>query len=135
MKILAIETSSDACSAALAIDDDVYEVYRWAPREHTQLILSMVEDVLSEADCGLSQLDAIGFGRGPGAFTGVRVATSVTQGIALKIWPMLDFILRKGFRKYRGIKVDMLGKSIANNVFLEKTGIEYLQYDDFLKLQ
>lgn len=59
----------------------------------------------------------------------------LSQAIALKIWPMLDYFLHKGYRKYRGIKVDMLGKSIANNVFLEKTGVEYLQYDDFLKLQ
>lgn len=58
-----------------------------------------------------------------------------TQGIALKIWPKLDCILHKGYRKYRGIKVDMLGKAIANNVFLDGTGVEYLQYDDFLKLQ
>ncbi len=58
-----------------------------------------------------------------------------TQAIALKIWPMLDYILHKGLRKYRGIKVDMLGKAMANNVFLDKTGAEYLQYDDFLKLQ
>ena len=59
----------------------------------------------------------------------------LSQAIALKIWPMLDYILHKGYRKYRGIKVDMLGKSIANNALLDKTGVEYLQYDDFLKLQ
>jgi tRNA threonylcarbamoyladenosine biosynthesis protein TsaB len=82
MKILAIETSSDACSAALAIGDEVYEVFRVAPREHTQLILPMIEEVLAQGECVLSQLDAIAFGRGPGAFTGVRVAASVTQGIA-----------------------------------------------------
>ena len=59
----------------------------------------------------------------------------LSQGIALKIWPKLDYILHGRYKKYRGIKVDMLGKSIANNVFLEKTGVEYLYYDDFLKLQ
>ena len=58
-----------------------------------------------------------------------------TQAIALKIWPKLDYILHRGYRKYRGIKVDMLGKAIANNVFLDKTGVEYLLYDDFLELQ
>ncbi len=58
-----------------------------------------------------------------------------TQGIALKIWPKFDHILHGGYRKYRGIKVDMLGKAIANNVFVEKTGVEFLQYDDFLNLQ
>ena len=59
----------------------------------------------------------------------------LTQGIALWIWPKLDYFLNKGNRKYRGIKVDLLGKSIANNVFVEKTGVEFLQYDDFLELQ
>ena len=59
----------------------------------------------------------------------------LSQGIALKIWPKLDYILHGRYKKYRGIKVDILGKSIANNVFLEKTGVEYLYYDDFLKLQ
>lgn len=59
----------------------------------------------------------------------------ITQGIALKVWPKLDYVLHGGYRRFRGIKADMLGKAIANNVFTKKTGIEYLQYDDFLKLQ
>ncbi len=58
-----------------------------------------------------------------------------TQGVALKLWPKLDFVLRNKNRKYRGIKVDMLGKSIANNALVQKSGVEYLQYDDFLRLQ
>ncbi|MEM7372388.1 MAG: NAD(P)H-binding protein [Bacteroidota bacterium] len=58
-----------------------------------------------------------------------------TQALALFIWPKLDIFLHGGARKYRGIKVDMLGKSIANNVFIDKQGVEYLRYDDFLKLQ
>ncbi len=82
MKILSIETSSDACSVALAVEGAVYEVYRLAPREHTTLVLPMVEEVLAHGECSLASLDAIAFGRGPGAFTGVRVAASVTQGIA-----------------------------------------------------
>ncbi len=59
----------------------------------------------------------------------------LTQGLLLKLWPKLDFILHKGLRKYRGIKVEMLGRSIANNIFIKKEGVEYLQYDDFLHLQ
>lgn len=58
-----------------------------------------------------------------------------TQGVALKVWPKLDYILHGGYRKYRGIKVKMLGKAIANNVFVVKKRVAYLQYDDFLKLQ
>lgn len=58
-----------------------------------------------------------------------------TQWLTLKIWPMLNFFLIGKLRKYRGIKVDTLGKSIANNSFSTNSGIEYLQYDDFLQLE
>lgn len=59
----------------------------------------------------------------------------LTQGLLLKLWPKLDLVLQNGLRKYRGIKVEMLGRAIANNIFTEKKGVEYLQYDDFLNLQ
>jgi tRNA threonylcarbamoyladenosine biosynthesis protein TsaB len=80
--ILAIETSTAACSAALCRDSEVLERYVLAPRQHAALILPMIESVLLEADIGVQQLDAIAFGRGPGAFTGVRIAASIVQGIA-----------------------------------------------------
>jgi tRNA threonylcarbamoyladenosine biosynthesis protein TsaB len=81
-RILAIETSSAACSAALCLEGEVLERYVLAPRQHAALILPMIESVLAEADIGVRQLDAIAFGRGPGAFTGVRIAASIVQGIA-----------------------------------------------------
>lgn len=80
--ILALETSSDACSVALLQEGEVFERFELAPRQHTQLLLPMVEQILSEAGLPLSALDAIAFGRGPGAFTGVRIATGVVQGLA-----------------------------------------------------
>jgi tRNA threonylcarbamoyladenosine biosynthesis protein TsaB len=82
MKILAIETATEACSAALAIDNSQIERYEVAPRKHTQLILPMVEALMNEADIKVSNLDAIAFGQGPGAFTGVRIAMGVIQGLA-----------------------------------------------------
>ena len=82
MKILAIETATEACSAALLCDDEIIEQYELAPRKHNELILPMCESVISEGGVALTQLDAIAFGCGPGAFTGVRIATGVTQGIA-----------------------------------------------------
>jgi tRNA threonylcarbamoyladenosine biosynthesis protein TsaB len=81
-RILAIDTSSAACSAALCLDADVLERHVLAPRQHAALILPMIESVLAEAETGVRQLDAIAFGRGPGAFTGVRIAASIVQGIA-----------------------------------------------------
>lgn len=83
MKLLAIETATECCSAALLLDDEVFAVSEVAPRRHNEIILSMCEQVLAQGGVNLSQLDTIAFGRGPGAFTGVRLAASVTQGIAL----------------------------------------------------
>ena len=83
MKLLAIETATESCSAAILLDDKIFSVSEVAPRRHNEIILSMCEQVLSQAETTLTQLDAVAFGRGPGAFTGVRLAASVTQGIAL----------------------------------------------------
>jgi tRNA threonylcarbamoyladenosine biosynthesis protein TsaB len=80
--ILAIETATSACSAALSHEGEVLERYVLAPRQHAVLILPMIESVLAEAGIGVRQLDAIAFGRGPGAFTGVRIAAGIVQGIA-----------------------------------------------------
>jgi tRNA threonylcarbamoyladenosine biosynthesis protein TsaB len=82
MKILAIETATNACSAALLINDELIECYELAPQQHAQLILPMVQNLLTKAALKLPQLDAIAFGCGPGSFTGVRIAASVTQGLA-----------------------------------------------------
>ncbi len=72
----------DACSAALLIEGEVIERYELAPREHARLILKMIDAVLIEGDISLHSLDALAFGCGPGAFTGLRIAASVAQGIA-----------------------------------------------------
>ena len=82
MKLLALETATEACSAAVWVDGAVLERYELAPRRHAALILPMSEAVLAEAGLTLSQLDAVAFGRGPGAFTGVRVAVGIAQSIA-----------------------------------------------------
>lgn len=82
-KILALETATEACSAALLVNGEVTERFELAPRRHTELLLPMVAELLANAGIAVSTLDLIAFGAGPGSFTGVRVATSVAQGIAL----------------------------------------------------
>ena len=82
MKLLAIETAGDACSCALLVDGESHERFQHAPRRHAELVLSMVEAVLSGAELALSAVDVLAFGRGPGSFTGVRVAAGVVQGLA-----------------------------------------------------
>lgn len=77
-----MDTSTDACSAAVYADEVVHERFELAPRRHAQLLLSMVTEVLADAGWELPDLDAIAFGRGPGSFTGVRIATSMAQAMA-----------------------------------------------------
>jgi tRNA threonylcarbamoyladenosine biosynthesis protein TsaB len=85
MNLLAFETSTEACSVALWLDGEVRERYELAPRRHAELSLPWAEQLLDEAGLKRSQLDAIAIGRGPGAFTGVRLAIALAQGIALAL--------------------------------------------------
>ena len=82
MKILALDTCTELCSAALLVDGARRERSEFAPRGHAQLILPMIESLLAEAGLRPVDLDGVAFGRGPGSFTGVRIGAGVTQGIA-----------------------------------------------------
>ena len=81
-KILALDSSSDACSAALICDGTVTGLFEMAAKSHTQRLLPMVDEVLHQAGCDKRELDAIAFGRGPGSFTGLRICLGVVQGLA-----------------------------------------------------
>ena len=85
MKLLAIETSTEACSVAVWVDGRVHARHELAPRRHTQLVLPWAEQLLAEAGVARTQLDALAVGRGPGAFTGVRLAIAIVQGLALAL--------------------------------------------------
>ncbi len=85
MKLLAIDTVTEACSVALMYDDEIRESYEVTPRGHSQRVLPMVEQLLSQAGLKPTQLDALVMDRGPGSFTGVRIGVSVIQGLAFAL--------------------------------------------------
>ena len=82
MKLLALDTATEACSAALLRDGDVRERFEVIGRGHAERLLPMADALLREAGIGLVDLDAIAFGRGPGGFTGLRIAAGIAQGLA-----------------------------------------------------
>ncbi|MGL9769321.1 MAG: tRNA (adenosine(37)-N6)-threonylcarbamoyltransferase complex dimerization subunit type 1 TsaB [Sodalis sp. (in: enterobacteria)] len=83
-RILAIDTATEACSAALMLDEDILlERFTLSPREHTQHILPMVDRILAEAGIALKNLDVLVFSRGPGSFTGIRIGIGIVQGLGL----------------------------------------------------
>lgn len=84
-RVLALETSGDIGSIALLLGESVAERRIATPREQTETVLPYVDSLLNEAGIRLQDLDAVAFGRGPGSFTGLRVATAVAQGFAIAL--------------------------------------------------
>lgn len=82
MKILALETATEAFSVAVLADGRLFSHHEVAPRRHAELLLPTIDRLLADAGISLQDVDAIGFGRGPGAFTGVRIAVAAAQGLA-----------------------------------------------------
>lgn len=85
MNLLAIETATESCSVALVHGDTLIARSEIAPRRHAERVLPMADQLLAEAGLGRHALDGIAVGRGPGAFTGVRLAVSLAQGMALAL--------------------------------------------------
>ena len=82
MNLLAIETATETCSVALSINGDIQQRFKHAPRQHAELLLPWVEELLTEAGIGIGAVDAIAFSRGPGSFTSLRIGIGVVQGLA-----------------------------------------------------
>lgn len=92
MNLLAIDTSTERASVALMQNEEIRSEEQGAQRDHARLLLPTVERLLAEAELNLSQLDGIIYGRGPGSFTGLRIACSVAKGLAyaqdLPVYPV-----------------------------------------------
>lgn len=83
MNVLAIDTATEQCSVAVRLEGRTFEERVVTARGHAELLLPMVERVLADAGCKLADMEGLAFGRGPGAFTGVRIAVGVIQGLSL----------------------------------------------------
>ncbi|MGS9064036.1 tRNA (adenosine(37)-N6)-threonylcarbamoyltransferase complex dimerization subunit type 1 TsaB, partial [Salmonella enterica subsp. enterica serovar Infantis] len=77
------DTATEACSVALWNNGPINAHFERCPREHTQRILPMVQEILAASGVSLTEIDALAFGRGPGSFTGVRIGIGFAQGLAL----------------------------------------------------
>lgn len=111
VKILGFETATAGCSVALHTGSEILERFELAPQRHAELILPMIDGLLTVAGMSLSQLDAIAVGRGPGSFMGVRIAVGVAQGLAfgadLPVIPIstLQILAQTAYHKYGCNKV------------------------------
>lgn len=85
MKILAIDASTEACSAALYVDGELIERYLLAPRKHIELLKPMVDEVICAAEIDVNDLTGLAFGAGPGSFAGLRVACAFVQGMGVAL--------------------------------------------------
>ncbi|MBF7072500.1 tRNA (adenosine(37)-N6)-threonylcarbamoyltransferase complex dimerization subunit type 1 TsaB [Glaciecola sp. MH2013] len=114
MKIIAIDTATEACSVALLNGDVRDGVFELCPQQHSQRILPMIDEVLKRNDLKIGELDAIAFGRGPGSFTGVRIATGIVQGLALGTeLPVLEIstlaaMAQENFERYGSLRSKVL---------------------------
>ena len=133
MKLLALDTATEACSVALNLDGEIIENFQMLPRRHSRELLPMVEQILADAGLTLSQVDALAYGRGPGAFTGLRVATAMVQGLAFAVdkpvigVSTLAALAQEGFRQHGATSVlssiDARMNEVYWGAFREQNGL------------
>ncbi len=129
MRLLALDTSSIACSVALQIDDAVSELHEELPREHTAILMPMIRSLLQESGTSLPELDAIVLGNGPGSFIGVRIAASVAQGLAfgagLRIVPVSSMlaVAAQAFEEHAAAEVFVAQDAHMHEVYLGRYGL------------
>ena len=133
IKILAFDTSLDLCSVAISVDAEIIGRQESARQNHNRLLLPMIENLLRQANLQLKDLDVIAFGCGPGSFTGIRLATSIAQGLAfganLPVLPLssLQILAQTVYDKYGHQQVltalDARMQQIYWGAYVEKNGL------------
>lgn len=124
MVILAIETATPACSVALSTENKVTQRHQVLPRQHSNLVLTYVDELLTESGCSLSSVDMIACGVGPGSFMGVRLAVSVVQGLAfartIPVVPLstLHIVAQTAYLNYGLDRVTVIWDARMNEVYV-----------------
>jgi len=124
MKLLAVETSSIACSVALQVGEEMQQRHVVEAKAHTRILLPMIRTLLGEANLQVGDLDALVVGNGPGSFIGMRIGASVVQGLAfaagLNIIPIssLAAIAAEVFRNHDGSHVAVTQDARMKQVYL-----------------
>lgn len=140
MRILAIDTATEACSVALWLDGDVHERFEVAGREHSVRLLSMLQSLLAEAGVSLPQLDGIACGIGPGSFAGVRIGVGFVKGLALgverPVVPVSSLaMLAQGAMRVHGAQrvlaaIDARMQEVYFGVYLAQDGLTVLEGEE-----
>ena len=122
--ILAVETSTAACSVALLHHSQLYQRYEVLPQKHAHRLLEMVSEVMKEANLKGVAIDLLAYGEGPGAFTGVRIAAGVIQGLALG-WDRPVVSVSSLEAMAEGVLATKQTLYLANSVNIEHTEISW----------
>lgn len=139
-KILALDSSTSACSVALLIHGQVEEEFVLAAQEHTRRLLPMVDDLLKSRGLRLADLDAIAFTQGPGSFTGLRIGVGIVQGLAfgadLPVVPLSSLeVLAAGTQRLQALQPGSLVATVLDARMGELYGALYETGNDSLELQ
>ena len=129
--ILAIDTSMDYCSVAVYKTKKIYSISEKCKKEHTKKILPMIKKILKNADITLRELNYVAYSKGPGRFTGIRIAIGIAQSFSLSLKiPILDIstlsiIAEKAWRKYKIKKILIAISARLGQVYWG----EYIRHD------
>lgn len=143
LTLLALDTSTEACSVALLYKGEKTYADELAQRTHTQRILPMIDEILAQSGIGLSQVDALVFGRGPGSFTGVRVGAGIAQGLAfgadLPVIPIsnLSAMAQAAYERYQAEHVISAIDARMNEVYFAQLRAQKVrsEFGEFLQWQ